>query len=163
MGAKRRYSEADRAVALALLDANGGNLKRTAREFGVPVDTLRYWRDRRVEGAEREEEPPAPKQTTNKDVQVAKESLADATARLAQRLVSAMEDKLADANLKDAAVAFGIAVDKMQVLRGEATSINEQRYSGRLSEFHQRYASGRAGDDAGGKPVHPPSANGSAN
>ena len=39
------YSEERVAEALAALVRNGNNLKGTARELGVPVPTLRYWRD----------------------------------------------------------------------------------------------------------------------
>ncbi len=72
-----------------------------------------------------------------------------------------MIGKLPDASLKDAAVAFGILVDKMQLLRGDPTSIGEQRDPARLEEFRKRYAAAVAGDapiaagaDARGQPVH---------
>lgn len=40
---KQRYSDEAKAGALAALDANGGNLTRTARETGVSRQALRDW------------------------------------------------------------------------------------------------------------------------
>lgn len=40
---RRHYTEAQKAEALARLKANGGNLTRTARESGIPRNTIRLW------------------------------------------------------------------------------------------------------------------------
>src|SRR5262245_42537223 len=45
MKRQRPYDDECRATCLACLAANAGNLKRTARQCGVPVNTLRSWRD----------------------------------------------------------------------------------------------------------------------
>jgi transposase-like protein len=37
------YSDEDKGAVLAVLAANGGNIKRTSRETGVAEGTLRYW------------------------------------------------------------------------------------------------------------------------
>ncbi len=47
---KRTYSDTEKATALAMLDANRGNLSRTQRETSVPRSTLREWRDGRHPG-----------------------------------------------------------------------------------------------------------------
>jgi transposase-like protein len=49
-----RYSDIDRANALATLAANGGNVQRTVAQIGVPEQTLRTWKtgERHPEGAE---------------------------------------------------------------------------------------------------------------
>lgn len=39
------WSDEDKARAYVALAANDGNVKRTAREIGVPENTLRRWRD----------------------------------------------------------------------------------------------------------------------
>ncbi len=39
----RVYTDAERVAALAALDANADNLKRTSRETGIPRNTLRRW------------------------------------------------------------------------------------------------------------------------
>lgn len=41
---KRQYTEDDKAVALAFLDSNNGNLDRTAKTTGIPRNTLRRWK-----------------------------------------------------------------------------------------------------------------------
>lgn len=41
----RTYTLEERAHALAVLKAKGGNLRGTARDLGMPVKTLRDWRD----------------------------------------------------------------------------------------------------------------------
>jgi len=40
---RHRYSDEERADALLALEANGGNLSRTARQMGIPRATLRLW------------------------------------------------------------------------------------------------------------------------
>lgn len=47
MARRQHYSDDARAAALAVLDANGGNLSRSAREAGVPPSTLDRWRSDR--------------------------------------------------------------------------------------------------------------------
>lgn len=45
---KRHYSDNDRAVALATLDANEGNVRKTARITGIPHKTLDEWAKGRI-------------------------------------------------------------------------------------------------------------------
>lgn len=40
----RQFTQADKAQALVTLAANGGNIKRTARDLGVNPNTVRRWR-----------------------------------------------------------------------------------------------------------------------
>jgi transposase-like protein len=42
---RRRFTPEARAETLAVLKANGGNIKKTARETGVAESTVRVWRD----------------------------------------------------------------------------------------------------------------------
>jgi transposase-like protein len=44
MERRSKYSDADRARVFAALEANEGNIKRTARETGYPVSTVREWK-----------------------------------------------------------------------------------------------------------------------
>ncbi len=41
----RTYTDTERAQALAVLDANHGNVARTARETQIPRSTIHLWRD----------------------------------------------------------------------------------------------------------------------
>src|SRR3954471_4456601 len=45
MSGRPQYTNTEKARAFALLETNQGNVKRTARDLGVPVSTLRRWRD----------------------------------------------------------------------------------------------------------------------
>ena len=114
--AKRTYSDTERATALVMLDANGGNLSRTQRETGVPRSTLREWRDGRhhSEVADIRQEK--------------KEDLADLWERLARNIFEygITTEKIKAAPLKDLVVAAGIATDKMLALRGGPTERTEQ-------------------------------------
>lgn len=40
---RRRYSDSERAEALAALAANAGNRAKTARQLGIPRQTLAEW------------------------------------------------------------------------------------------------------------------------
>ena len=44
MERRSKYSASDRAVVFAALEANEGNIKRTARETGYPISTVRDWK-----------------------------------------------------------------------------------------------------------------------
>ena len=46
----RRFTESDKAAGLVALAANGGNVKRTARELNVNTATMRRWRDQAAHG-----------------------------------------------------------------------------------------------------------------
>src|SRR5262245_10592034 len=48
---RRCYTDDDRLFALRHLEANDGNVSRTARELGIPVPTLHQWaRGKRMAG-----------------------------------------------------------------------------------------------------------------
>jgi len=116
---KRQYSDNDKAIALATLDANEGDLKKSARNLQIPLSTLTDWaNDRGV----------------NKDVTdiraLKKRELADKLEEVAHALtdnilIRAQSDFSVLIPLKDFAVTLGIAIDKMQVLKGEPTSISK--------------------------------------
>lgn len=112
---KRRYSDEDRANALAALAANGGNLAQTARQLGIPRATLQRW----LEGSAHPEAAAnaAPK----------KAALADRLEELAGQLLDGVTlDKIAGSGPKELLTSLGIAVDKMQLLRGQPTAITDQ-------------------------------------
>lgn len=133
--AKRRYSDDERAQALAALAANGGNVSGTARSLGVPTDTLRHWAKgkRHPEAAKMAEEKKAP--------------LADLFELFVSRVLSLTTDAdIQGATLRDRFTAAGIAIDKARLLRGEPTAISEEREDGRVAEFRKRYAAVLGGD-----------------
>jgi transposase-like protein len=111
MSRKRTYSDEEKAAALACYDACAGNMAEAARRSGVPRVTLLEWvRGRVSDGVS--------------DIrQQKRESLADVCERLAHKLAGVADKKAEDLSGKDAMVAAGIAIDKMQLLRGQPTAI----------------------------------------
>jgi transposase-like protein len=45
MAGRATYTDQQKAEAFALLEVNEGNIKRTARDLGLPASTIRRWRD----------------------------------------------------------------------------------------------------------------------
>lgn len=105
---KRQYSDDDKATALAALDANEGNVKRTATQLEMPHKTLDDWAQGRKQN-------PAVAELRNRK----KGTLAEKFDNLAHSLVDAMPAKIAKATLSQCAVTAGIAVDKGMRLRQE--------------------------------------------
>lgn len=134
---KRRYSDEERAACLAALAANAGDIARTARQVGVPYDTLRSWAigKRHPESVQMSEAKKIP--------------LAQQFEDLAHQLLGVARDKAADLTGKEAVVSAAVAVDKMRLLRGESTDISEQRDDDRLAEFRKRYPPSDAASVAG--------------
>lgn len=116
MSERARYSDEQKAEALAALDANGGNVSKTARELGIKRTVLQQWKTRGV--------PTSVTQMSHEK----KAPLADRLDALAHTLLDDLE--MVDARsgtINNRAVALAIAVDKARLLRGEPTTINENR------------------------------------
>lgn len=115
---RRRYDDEYRAGAIAMLHAAGypdttGALTRVANELHVPDRTLSRW----FNGENNS--PP------DKLVNIKKGDMANALEEVAWKLLDSMADSeaIADAPLQQRATAYGIAVDKMRLLRGLPTEI----------------------------------------
>jgi hypothetical protein len=98
---------------MLVLTANGGNLSATAIDTGIPYHTLRHW-------AAGDRHPEA--------IQMAKEKmqpLADRLEEIASLLAEGMDDpvKIRKAPLNQLAVALGILVDKVRLLRGQSSGV----------------------------------------
>lgn len=127
--ARRHYSDRERAAALAVYDANAGNLTRTAREAGVPASTLERW----VKGRDMAAPPDLRSQKRADladvfgDIVYRALGLAgDALAHL-EAMPDAERGKAALERLADLNRLAGTGVDKRQLLRGEPTSRVETR------------------------------------
>ena len=108
---KRKYSDDEKAGTLAALDANRGNALQTSKQLGIPRTTIKRWV---AEGV-------------NPDVTVLRhEKRRELSAKLediahalsGNILIHAGSPDAARGSLKEMAVALGIVIDKMQVLRG---------------------------------------------
>jgi transposase-like protein len=108
------YTDDHKATALAALTANGGNLKRTAQQLGIPRTTLAGWANGHHVSAE-----------VAKTRHQKERCMAEKLEELAHKVVDLMPSKLEAATLSQCAVALGIIIDKMRLLREESTAINE--------------------------------------
>ena len=131
------YSDSEKATALAALDANGGNVAATARQLKIPRKTLDGWKA----GTNVHEEVAEIRQEKKRD-------LADEMEKIALNLVDAIPDKIKEASLQQTATSLGIAVDKMQLLRGKPTAINQdgemtpEQRKARIDELNRRRGTG---------------------
>ena len=107
----RSYPDEVKAALVAAIAANNGNVHGTAKLFDVPHDTAYYWwynSDRYSEVQK----------------QKGKLSLADGIEQIAEKARdSLLEHDFSIVSARDKASILGIAVDKMQLLRGEQTAI----------------------------------------
>ncbi len=147
MRPKRTYTPEERDAALAALAANEGNIKRTAVDLGIPPNTLATWRNER--SAPKDHRPEGGKAARLQ----AKISLADALERIAWKTVRSLPKALriatAKGSLSQIAVTLGIAVDKMRLLREQATSLpgsalSPEQKDARIAEIKAAAAARRA-------------------
>lgn len=135
--ARRNYSDEEKQNALAALDANGGDISLTARQLDIPRKTLGEW---------------AKGHNIHPDVaevcQERKVALSDQLEAVAFQLAEAIPGKIGKASLQQVAVALGITVEKMLLLReskpNETTLTDEQRLQ-RLLELVERVQHRQAG------------------
>lgn len=119
---RRRYTDDDRATALAVLDSNNGNLTRTAREVGIAVSTLQRWIKDRSEDLS--------------DLRNQKrESLSELWEQVARAYIArALQDAVVDDTAAQSAVTVAaIATDKKQLLSGQPTEINRHEHNERAT------------------------------
>jgi len=122
------YSIERKAEVLALVEANDGNIDRTARDTGIAHQTIRFWyanKDRFSNVQSR------------KQVELA--HLAESNAYLLGNSIASHD--LDSASLSQKASAFGIMVDKMQLLRNQPTSITQTQNSDNLTIILQNVLS----------------------
>lgn len=117
---RRRYTDEFRAQALACLQANAGNVKRTAKQLGIPEKTLEGWH----KGTRN----PVHAELRDKKTGELKDVL-DAWVR---EITSIPVERFPELSLQQAGVAVGIAVDKIMLLTGRPTVIDESRVTGKV-------------------------------
>jgi transposase-like protein len=127
-----RYSDEFRAQAIAMLEAAGypdtkGAIVRTARQLGIKHQTLSRWA--------RREYNPAP----HKTVLIKNFDLKEAIRDELQAIIFELPNARPDADFKELATAFGIFVDKLQLLEGKATErvtiLTDEERTERLAEL----------------------------
>lgn len=107
---RRYWTDDERYSVLAAVDANGGDVAKTARETGVPDSTIRCWRlgHRCPEALQLRDEK--------------KGNLANACEELAWLFASEIPRKVDKAPLNHLTAGLGIMVEKTRLLRGEPTT-----------------------------------------
>lgn len=115
---RRRYDDKFRASAVVMLEAAGypdkdGSLMEVARHLGVPHNTIRAW-------YHAEHNPPPSELRQEK-----KRELVIELEEIAYLLIKAIPGKIDEANLQQTATSMAIAIDKMQLLKGQPTLIVE--------------------------------------
>lgn len=120
MAARRRYDRSEKAGLVAQVERT--SLTATSEASGVPLTTLKYWYDSE-EFAE----------VRNKT----REELAEGSVGLALLAQGELVRRIRSGKISDQALvtAFGVAIDKAQLLSGNATSRTEARdITGTLSD-----------------------------
>lgn len=122
----RAYNDADRERARIAWESAGRSLRGAARETGIPLATIQGW------AAVWENPPPAPLappevyEAVYEDVRTSKKGEVIAAAwDLASAAFQRAKEALPNASARDAATVAGIAVDKAQLLSGDATERTE--------------------------------------
>lgn len=126
MSERKRYDDKFRASAVIMLEAQGyphkeGALQTVANHLGVPHSTLHRW----FHG--KQNVPPS---------DLVHEKRIDFTEAIKAELAGILGDMPSarqDAGYKDLATAFGIMLDKLQLLENKPTQINEERHSGNIT------------------------------
>jgi transposase-like protein len=120
---KTTYTDTGKATVYAHLAANGGNVKRTARETGVPISTVRDWK--------RTWEKEGVPENISEVLPSVVEDIVDDFTRVRNKLLIELEAQGERGELKGQALvsAIGMLTDKIRLFRGEATSRTESRQS----------------------------------
>lgn len=123
---RSRYSPSEKARVKAILDANGGNVKRTARETGMTPQTVRLWKQKwEREGVEPAVADVLPAITAD---------IVDSIVRVRDKALLRLEAAIDADELKgrDLIVAVGVLTDKERLIQGQATSRTENTSAGAL-------------------------------
>jgi hypothetical protein len=105
---QRNYSDDEKASALVVLDFCKGNLSEASRRLEIPITTIKEWNDGRVN------------EQVTESRNEKKADLANSLEELAFTLIGKISG-----SEKVSGVDLGIVVDKMLLLRGEATTISK--------------------------------------
>ena len=145
----RKYSDDEKAEALATLKAYDCDLKKTSNELDIPVGTLHFW----LKSTEHHP-------TVVQNSEVHKQQIADRLESLVHDLISVAPGKIDEASLVQVMTSVGIAVDKMRILREQPTQIqskvthvNPDELIQRIRELATQYRSDQTTQSDGTPPA----------
>ena len=126
MAARRVYTDADKASAKTVYEANGGNMKRTSRDVGIPIMTLKGW----IRKWEKEGLPASVAEA----LPAAREEFVGNATRIRDKALARYEQKVDadEVNAKDLLVGIGVLTDKALLVQGKPTSRTENSSAGAL-------------------------------
>lgn len=111
------HSDRQKAEALAVLDACGGNVSEASRQTGLPRATITDW----AAGRKINDDVTETRHEIRQDLSVRLEEIAHGFIDRLVQITPTAE------NIQPLMTGLGIAIDKMQLLKGEPTGINESR------------------------------------
>lgn len=111
MAGRTTYSDDDLARLFVSLTANEGNVKRTARDTGIPESTVRRWK------TEWETKGPP----SYEAVEQAVSTFAEDAERVRDKALKAIEEKIPGAKVGELTTLVGVLDDKIMRARGLAT------------------------------------------
>ena len=117
MAGRPRYTDQQKAAAFALLEVNGGNLKRTARELGFPLSTIRRWRD------DWEKDQNLPK---IEDIAEATGDFVQDAERVRNLALQHLERQLPNATAAQLVTVVGVLDDKLARAKGLANRVEHE-------------------------------------
>lgn len=114
MAKRRRYSDDERAMFIAMLDKEGypdtlGALKKVSDFAGIHTNVLRRW----WKGTQN---PPPTELVTQK-----KEEINERLRQVVHKIIDVLPDAIEEASPRDLFTGLGIAIDKLQLVSGEPT------------------------------------------
>lgn len=116
MAGRTTYTEQDKARLYVVLTANNGNIKRTARETGIPESTVRNFK------REFDENPPAREAV---EAEAVSGDYIGELESLRTQIIGALRKEIPQMKGQQLAIAFGIVEDKLTRARGLATERTE--------------------------------------
>lgn len=118
MAGKSKYSEQDKARVHLSLQVHEGQVKPTARDTGIPISTVRLWK-------QQWERDGVPESVEMALVEATDEFVEHAT-RVRNRALERVEELIESSDkLRDVTIAFGIVEDKLIRAKGLPTSRTE--------------------------------------
>lgn len=120
MSGRQQYTDQAKAAAFTQLEMNDGNVKRTARDLGLPISTLRRWRDQ----WEKDQMIPAAEDL----IQATGDFLEDAE-RVRNLALRKLEAKINnnEGTVAQVATVLGILDDKIARAKGIADRVTEHK------------------------------------
>jgi transposase-like protein len=115
------YTDKERAVVWFTLQANEGNVNRTARDTGIPENTVRTWRDNW------RDHPPEFDEADLEEMAEDATTFIEKAEHVRDLLLGSLEQAVKRGELKadKLALAIGILDDKIRLNKGLATSRHE--------------------------------------